>query len=118
MGKRGVIKALAMGVIPLVHAYLFYCWCNEAKVKWGEAWLNSTLYALLFLLPVAQAYPAYRLFSLVDANFRREGKPSYPFQPLHFSLLFIIPPIAVFAWIYAVYQTQLLFNENGVPTLA
>jgi hypothetical protein len=119
MGKRSVLKALVMGVIPFVHAYLFYCWCNEAKVKWRAGWLNPTLYALLFLIPVVQAYPAFKLFSLVDSNLKASGAKSYALQPpLLLGALFIIPPIAVVAWLYSVYETQMLFNENGVSTLA
>ena len=117
MGKRTVLKALLMGIIPFVHAYLFYCWCNEAKVKWKVRWLNSTLYAVLFLFPLLQVYPLYKFFSIVDGNLRSEGKRGYSLKPLPFALLFLLLPLAPLLWIYAVYSTQLLFNENGVETL-
>lgn len=117
MGKRTVLKALLMGVIPFVHAYLFYCWCNEAKVKWKVKWLNATLYTVLFLFPILQAYPLYKFFSVVDENLARGGKHGYPLKPLHFALLFLLVPLVPLLWVYAVYSTQLLFNENDVKTL-
>lgn len=118
MGKRSILKALAMGIIPVLHAYLFYCWCNEAKVKWRVEWLNSTLYAAAFAFPVIQAYPAYKLFSVVDSSLKASGAKAYPLTPFQMSLLFVLPVTAIPAWIYSVYRTQSLFNENGVVTLA
>lgn len=134
--QRGVPMALLMGVIPLVHAYLFYKWCNEAKVHWRVEWLNSTLYAFLFLLPLLNIYPLYKFLSLVQSNFSAEGKKGYGLPPALLSLatiLWVLVPflpgtlicpllllpigIAALAWLYIIYRTQSLFNENGVATL-
>ncbi|VVC72279.1 Uncharacterised protein [uncultured archaeon] len=118
MGKRSVLKALVMGAVPLVNAYLFYCWCNEAKVKWRLEGVNSTFYAVLFAIPVIGAYPAYRFLSLAEANLGGEGRKAYALPPVFLALIFAIPLVSCLEWIYLVYRTQLLFNENGVATLA
>jgi len=117
VGKRSALMALVMGIIPVVHAYLFYCWCNEAKVKWKAGWLNSTMYAAMFFLPIIQIYPLYRFFTLVESSLAKEGKPAYAIKPLPFALSFVLLPIWPLIWLYAVYSTQMLFNDNGVQTL-
>jgi len=134
--QRGVLKALLMGVIPFLHVFLFYKWCNEAKVHWKAEGLNSTLYAILFLLPLINIYPLFRFLTLVQSSLAAEGKKGYHLPPVVLSLtvivwvlILILPgtlicpllylPAAVtaLAWLYIVFKTQSLFNENGVETL-
>lgn len=134
--QRSVWKALLMGVIPLLHVLLFYKWCNEAKVHWKARWLNSTLYAFLFLLPIVNIYPLFKFLSLVQSGLSAEGKKGYHLPPsvLSFAIilwiLIIILPvnlicpllllpagITALAWLYIIYRTQSLFNENEVKTL-
>jgi len=137
MGKqRGVLRALVMGAIPLLHIFLFYKWCNEAKVKWKTAGLNATLYTAMFAVPLLNIYPLYRLLSLIEANLAKEKKKAYILKPLYLSVLMyvafplplllgtLICPILLLAvivpvttWLYIVYKTQSLFNANGVASL-
>lgn len=134
--QRGVLKAIAMGCIPLLHLYLFYCWCNEVKVRWKIAGINATLYTAMFLFPILNIYPLYRLLSHVQDNLAKEGKKAYPTNPLYLSILMyvafpvlllpgtLVCPIILAAlavpvatWLYIIYRTQSLFNENGVNAL-
>lgn len=131
MPLRSVPKALAMGAIPFAHIYLFYCLCKEAKVAWGEAALNPTLMTILFLFPVLQAYPAFKLTSTVERNLTAAGKKAYAIPARYLSLLFLVPValaptvvlaipglvLAYAAWLYIVYATQSRFNECGVSAL-
>lgn len=128
MGKhRSVLRALVMGFVPVLHIFLFWKFCNEAKVRWKLARLNSTVYAAMFLVPLLNVYPLFRFLSYVQANLGKNGKKAYVLPPLLLSalacswILAVIPlacpvvlPISWLSWLYVVYMTQTLFNENGV----
>lgn len=107
-----------MAAVPFLHAYLFYCLGNEAKVRWRASSYNSTLYSVMMAVPFLWAYPAYKLYSIVDDGMRSEGKPGYPAKPWVIAALLVLPPLAPFAWLYSVYATQAMFNENGILPLA
>ena len=89
--------------------------------------LNSTIYAAMFLVPILNIYPLFRFLSYVQANLGKNGKKAYILPPLLLSalacswILAVIPlacpivlPISWLSWLYVVYMTQTLFNENGV----
>ncbi len=114
MGKqRGVLKALIVGAIPVLNVFLFYSWCNEIKLRWKIAKLNSTLYSVLFIFPIISIYPIYQFLLLVQSNLEKEGKKAYLLPPL----LLAISTCLIFPWLYIVFATQSLFNENNVDSL-
>ena len=128
--QRGIVTALVMGAVPLLHVFLFWKLCNEAKVRWKLAGLNSTLYAAALLIPVLNIYPLYQFLVLVSSNLEKEGKKGYGLPPLALSIAASVWPLALMplvcpivlllawlAWLYIIYRTQSLFNENGVETL-
>ena len=121
--QRSALRALVMGFIPVLHLYLFWKLCNEAKVRWKLVGLNSTLYTAMFLVPILNVYPLFKFLSYVEANLGKDGKKAYPLPPLYLAIAacaWIIPfilPLAWLIWLYIVYKTQALFNENGVGTL-
>lgn len=131
MGKqRGVLRALLMGFFPIIHVFLFWKFCNEAKVKWKLTRMNSSIYAVMFLIPILNIYPLFRFLTYVQENLKRNGKRGYLLPPILLAVLAcswivaVIPfactvvlPVSWLTWLYVVYATQAQFNGNGVKSL-
>jgi len=69
---------------------------------------------VIFLVPLLNIYPLFKLLTVIDDKLKAEGKKGYP-VPVWLLAILGIPPIPF--WLITIYLTQKLFNDIKVSSL-